>query len=83
MSMTDGVLYPMDPPEGTERDPNQSPDAAVLTVITGVTFALATISMGVRLWARIAMIKKVAFDDCGFDIIERDGRILLIQWLQV
>jgi len=64
MSVYNGVLYPADPPAGIERDPNQQPDAAVLTVITGVTFALSTFSIITRLYGRIVLIKSFAFDDC-------------------
>lgn len=66
MSLYNGVLYAADPPEGVERNPNQEPEAAVLTVITGITFALSTISMITRLYGRIVLIKKFAFDDCTF-----------------
>jgi hypothetical protein len=64
MSLYNGVLYPADPPEGVERDPNQSPDANVLIVVTGITFAISTISMAIRMYARVILIKKFAFDDC-------------------
>jgi len=64
MSVYNGVLYPADPPEGIERDPNQKPEAAVLTIVTGITFALSTFSIITRLYGRIVLIKKFAFDDC-------------------
>ncbi|GAB7334877.1 hypothetical protein MBLNU13_g06774t1 [Cladosporium sp. NU13] len=63
MSVYSGVLYPADPPEGIERDPNQKPEAAVLTIVTGITFALSTLSIITRLYGRIILIKKFAFDD--------------------
>lgn len=66
MSEYNGVVYASDPPEGIDRDPHQPPDAAVLTVITGITFALSTISILVRLYGRCFLIKKFAFDDCKF-----------------
>lgn len=66
--MDNGILYAANPPEGVERNPNQSPDAAVLTVVTGIVFPLAAISMLIRMYARIVIIKKVAFDDCKFRI---------------
>jgi len=64
MSEYNGVLYPADPPAGVERDPNQTPEAAVLTIVTGITFALSTISMIIRLYGRTVLIKKFSFDDC-------------------
>jgi hypothetical protein len=64
MSVYNGILYPADPPEGYERDPDQQPEAVVLTVVTGVTFALSTFSIIIRLYGRIVLIKKFAFDDC-------------------
>ena len=64
MSVYNGVVYPADPPEGIERDPNQKPEAAVLTIVTGITFALSTFSIITRLYGRIVLIKKFAFDDC-------------------
>lgn len=64
MSLYKGVLYPADPPEGVERDPDQSPDANVLIVVTGITFVISTISIFIRMYARVVLIKKFAFDDC-------------------
>lgn len=64
MSLYNGVLYPADPPEGVERDPDQSPEANVLIIVTGITFAISTISMAIRMYARVVLIKKFAFDDC-------------------
>lgn len=64
MSEYNGVLYGADPPAGIERNPDQSPDAAVLTVVTGIVFPLAAISMFIRMYARVVIIKKVALDDC-------------------
>lgn len=64
MSVYNGVLYAADPPDGIERDPDQQPEAAVLTVITGITFALSTFSIITRLYGRIVLMKKFAFDDC-------------------
>ena len=66
MSVYNGVVYPADPPEGIERDPNQKPEAAVLTIVTGITFALSTLSIITRLYGRTVLIKKFAFDDCKF-----------------
>jgi hypothetical protein len=66
MSVYNGVFYPADPPEGYDRDPDQRPEAAVLTIVTGVVFTLSTLSMIVRLYGRIVLIKKFAFDDCKF-----------------
>lgn len=66
MSLYNGVLYAADPPEGVERDPDQKPEAAVLTVITGITFALSTISIFTRLYGRTVLMKKFAFDDCKY-----------------
>ena len=66
MSVYNGVLYPADPPEGIERDPDQKPEAAILTIVTGITFALSTFSIIIRLYGRIVLIKKFAFDDCKF-----------------
>jgi hypothetical protein len=71
MSLYNGVLYPADPPEGVERDPNQSPEADVLIIVTGVTFAISTISMAVRMYARVVLIKKFAFDDCKLSPFNR------------
>jgi hypothetical protein len=64
MSVYNGVVYPADPPEGIERDPNQKPEAAVLTIVTGITFTLSTLSIITRLYGRTVLIKKFAFDDC-------------------
>jgi hypothetical protein len=64
MSVYNGVLYPADPPEGIERNPDQQPEATVLTVITGITFALSTFSIITRLYGRTVLMKKFAFDDC-------------------
>ena len=64
MSVYNGVLYPADPPDGIERNPDQRPEAAVLTIITGITFALSTFSIITRLYGRIVLIKSFAFDDC-------------------
>lgn len=66
MSVYNGVLYSADPPDGIERNPNQTPDATILTVVTGITFALSTISMATRLYGRIVLIKQFSFDDCKF-----------------
>lgn len=60
-------MYGADVPDGFVRNPDQSPDSAVLTVITGVFFPLATISMIIRIYARVVIIKKVALDDCKFN----------------
>lgn len=68
MSVYNGVFYPADPPEGIERDPNQKPEAAILTIVTGITFALSTFSIIVRLYGRTVLIKKFAFDDCTYPI---------------
>jgi hypothetical protein len=64
MSLYNGVLYPADPPEGVKRDPDQSPDANILIIVTGITFVISTISMAIRMYARVILIKKFAFDDC-------------------
>lgn len=66
MSMYQGVLYAADPPEGVAREPDQSPDASVIIAVTAIVFPLATISMFIRMYARIVLIKKVAFDDCEY-----------------
>lgn len=66
MSMYQGVMYAADPPEGVARDPDQTPNASVIIAVTAVVFPLATLSMFVRMYARIVLIKKVAFDDCEY-----------------
>ena len=71
MSLYNGVLYPADPPEGVERDPNQSPEANDMIIVTGLTFAISTISMAIRMYARVILIKKFAFDDCKLSSFDR------------
>jgi hypothetical protein len=66
MTVYNGVLYPADPPEGVERDPDQKPEAGILIIITGITFTLSTISIITRLYGRIVLIKSFAFDDCQY-----------------
>jgi len=85
MSVYNGVLYPADPPDGFERDPDQKPEASVLTIVTGVTFALSTFSIITRLYGRTVLMKKFAFDDCKFfaalKLIENDHANNILQSL--
>lgn len=64
MSSDDSALYLMQPPEGFVRDLNQPHQAAPLVVVAVIFLPLATISMVVRVYTRIALVHKFSFDDC-------------------
>ncbi|KAF5024258.1 hypothetical protein F66182_3667 [Fusarium sp. NRRL 66182] len=63
MSVDNGVIYAMDPPEGVARDVNQQPESAPLVIVAAIFFPLATISMIVRVYTRAVMVHKLSFDD--------------------
>jgi hypothetical protein len=64
MAQNGEPIYAMDPPPGVTRDPNQPNDAAPLTIVTILSFTLATISMVLRLYARQGIVGKLRLDDC-------------------
>jgi hypothetical protein len=63
MSLDGGILYAMDVPGGFARNPNQPGEAAPLTIVTIISFTLATIFMVIRLYARQGIVGKLLLDD--------------------
>lgn len=64
MSLDNGILYPMDPPPGFERNPNEPYEATSLIVVISIFLPLAVITTGVRIYIRTMVAGGLAKDDC-------------------
>ncbi|KAI9151612.1 hypothetical protein HJFPF1_08819 [Paramyrothecium foliicola] len=62
MSLDNGVLYLIDPINAV-RDPNQPAEAAPLTIVTILSFSLATVFMAIRIYARQGLVGRLSLDD--------------------
>ncbi|KAI6778528.1 uncharacterized protein J7T54_005052 [Emericellopsis cladophorae] len=61
--MDHGVMYLEDPVPPVTRDPSLPGHATPLTVVTIVSFSLATVFMAIRLYARQFLVGRLSFDD--------------------
>lgn len=51
-------------PDGLTPDYGRPYEATPLIVVTGIFLPLSVLTMGIRLYTRIIISSKVAFDDC-------------------
>ncbi|KAK9417635.1 hypothetical protein SUNI508_01392 [Seiridium unicorne] len=63
MSLYNGILYAMAPPDGVTPNNENPYEATSLIAITGVFLPLSVITMVIRLYTRAIISGKVAFDD--------------------
>lgn len=64
MSTTNGILYPMEPPVGFERNPDEHFEATSLIVVISVFLPLAVITTGIRVYMRATVTGGLGKDDC-------------------
>lgn len=64
MSVYNGVTYAMAAPDGQTPDQSHLYEATPLIVITGIFLPLSVATMAIRMYTRVIISSKVAFDDC-------------------
>ncbi|ETS75966.1 hypothetical protein PFICI_12910 [Pestalotiopsis fici W106-1] len=63
MSVYNGVTYAMAASDGQTPDQSHPYEAAPLIVITGIFLPLSVLTMAIRMYTRVIISSKVAFDD--------------------